>query len=270
MSDQAVQSKQPAVGAGPGFYILITAVFTAALALTIYYCRTMSRGMKMPGGWKMSMTWMRMPGQTWLGSTIMFMLTWLAMMVAMMLPSFLPVVFRHHCARRSEDDRGVLASTSLIMAGYFFVWSAAGAVIYAAGIALADAAMRWTAVSRSMPFIFAATVFIAGCVQFMPWTKSGLRECRGSVACGVQSSPSGAWPSWQVGIRSGISCVRCCSGPMLVLLALGMMNPAVIVLVAVVIAMEKLMPKPERIVRLSGIIAVIVGLMMISGLTLSA
>jgi hypothetical protein len=57
---------------------------------------------------------------------------------------------------------------------------------------------------------------------------------------------------------------------MLVLLALGMMNPAVIVLVAVVIAMEKLMPKPERIVRLSGIIAVIVGLMMISGLTLSA
>jgi predicted metal-binding membrane protein len=167
MSDQAVQSKQPAVGAGPGFYILITAVFTAALALTIYYCRTMSRGMKMPGGWKMSMTWMRMPGQTWLGSTIMFMLTWLAMMVAMMLPSFLPVILRHHCTRRAETGRGAVGSTSLVMAGYFFVWSAAGALIYAAGIALADAAMRWTAVSRSMPFIFAVTVFIAGCVQFI-------------------------------------------------------------------------------------------------------
>jgi hypothetical protein len=53
--DQAVQSKQPAVGAGPGFYVLIATVFIAGLALTIYYCRTMSGGMKMPGGWTMSM-----------------------------------------------------------------------------------------------------------------------------------------------------------------------------------------------------------------------
>jgi hypothetical protein len=50
--------------------------------------------------------------------------------------------------------------------------------------------------------------------------------------------------------------------PMLVLLALGMMSPAVIVLVTVVIAMERLLPKPELIVRLSGIVAVIVGLLM--------
>ena len=73
-----------------------------------------------------------------------------------------------------------------------------------------------------------------------------------------------------MGIRSGISCVICCSGPTLILLALGMMNPAVIVLVTAVIAMEKLMPKPELIVRLGGIIAVIVGLIMISRLVLFA
>ncbi len=186
--DQVVQSKQTPIGAGPGFYILITTVFTAALALTIYYCRTMSGGMEMPGGWTMSMMWMPMPGQTWLGSTVMFMLMWLAMMVVMMLPSYLPMILRYHRVRRSENDRGVLASTFLMMAGYFSVWSAAGAAIYVAGIALAMAAMRWTTFSRSMPFIIAATIFVAGCMQFMPWTKFGLRECRGSLACGVSSS----------------------------------------------------------------------------------
>jgi predicted metal-binding membrane protein len=121
-----------------------------------------------------------------------------------------------------------------------------------------------------MPLIFAATIIMAGCLQFMPWTKSGLRECRGPLACGVSLLRSGAWSAWRAGVRSGISCVRCCSGPMLILLALGMMNPAVIVLVAAVIAMEKLMPKPELIVRLSGIIAVILGLIMICRLTLFA
>jgi len=266
--DQLVQSRQAPVRAGPGFYVFVATVFTAALALTIYYCRTMSGGMEMPGGWTMSMMWMPMPGQTWLGSTVMFMLMWLAMMVAMMLPSYLPMVLRYHRARRSEYDRGVLAWTSLMIAGYFFVWSAVGAVIFLAGIALAIAAMRWTTFSRSMPFIIAATIVIAGGMQFMPWTQSGLRQCRGPLACGVSSSRPGAWPAWRVGIRSWISCVTCCSGPTLVLLALGMMNPAVIVLVTAVIAMEKLMPRPEVIVRLSGIIAVIAGLIMISRLAL--
>ena len=255
---------------GPGFHVLLTTVFIAALALTIYYCRTMSGGMEMPGGWTMSMMWMPMPGQTWLGSTVMFMLMWLAMMVAMMLPSYLPTILRYHRARRSENDRGALASTSLVMAGYFFVWSAAGAVIYVVGIALAMATMRWTTLSRSMPFIIAATIFMAGCMQFMPWTKFGLRECRGSLACGVSISRRGAWSAWRAGIRSGISCVTCCSGPTLILLALGMMNPAVIVLVTAMIAMEKLMPKPELIVRPSGTIAVIVGLIMINRLALFA
>ncbi len=222
----------------------------------------------MPGAWTMSMMWMPMPGQTWLGLTVMFMLMWLAMMVVMMLPSYLPTIFRYHRARRSENDGDALAGTSVMLAGYFFVWSAVGGVIYLAGIALAMAAMRWVTVSRSMPMVIAATVFAAGCMQFMPWTKFGLRECRGSIACGASLSRSGASSAWRVGIRSGISCVACCIGPTLILLALGMMNPAVIALVAVVIAMEKLMPKPELIVRLSGIVAVIAGLIMIGRLTL--
>ncbi len=45
--------------------------------------------MEMPGGWTMSMMWMRMPGQTWFASALSFLFMWLAMMVALMLPSAL-------------------------------------------------------------------------------------------------------------------------------------------------------------------------------------
>jgi hypothetical protein len=48
--------------------------FAASAALTIAWCASMSamRGMPMPGGWTMSMTWMQMPGQTWLGAAASF------------------------------------------------------------------------------------------------------------------------------------------------------------------------------------------------------
>ena len=48
--------------------------------------------MEMPGGWRMSMMWMRMPAQTWAASAASFLLMWLAMMVAMMLPSAMPMM----------------------------------------------------------------------------------------------------------------------------------------------------------------------------------
>ena len=67
-------------------------VFIASVALTIAWCASMSAmgGMPMPGGWTMSMAWMRMPGQTWPGAAASFLGMWVVMMVAMMLPSLLP------------------------------------------------------------------------------------------------------------------------------------------------------------------------------------
>jgi hypothetical protein len=43
-----------------------TLLFAYSPAVTIAWRGSMSR-MAMPGGWMMSMTWMRMPGQTWPG-----------------------------------------------------------------------------------------------------------------------------------------------------------------------------------------------------------
>jgi hypothetical protein len=46
----------------------------ASTTLTIVWCASMSAmGMPMPGGWTMSMVWMRMPGQAWLGTATSFL-----------------------------------------------------------------------------------------------------------------------------------------------------------------------------------------------------
>jgi predicted metal-binding membrane protein len=74
------------------FFGIATALFVASAAATIAWCASMSKmhEMPMPGGWSMSMTWMRMPGQSWLGLAASFLGMWIVMMVAMMLPSLAP------------------------------------------------------------------------------------------------------------------------------------------------------------------------------------
>jgi len=52
------------------FRIVSALLFIAGAARTIYGERCMSSGMAMPGGWTMSMAWMRIEGQSWLAAIV--------------------------------------------------------------------------------------------------------------------------------------------------------------------------------------------------------
>src|SRR5689334_6297762 len=82
------------------FWSVAVLLFAASTTGTIVWCASMSAmgGMQMPGGWTMSMAWMRMPGQTWTGAAASFLGMWVVMMVAMMLPSLVPMLCRYRRA----------------------------------------------------------------------------------------------------------------------------------------------------------------------------
>src|SRR6266498_2942363 len=100
-----------------GFIAVCFIAFVAGVLATVYFCHTMCCEMEMPGGWTMSMMWMRMPGQTWSASGLSFLFMWLAMMVAMMVPSALPTFLR---------TRRHWVSLCCMATGYFAIWMAAG------------------------------------------------------------------------------------------------------------------------------------------------
>src|SRR4030095_2410031 len=114
-------------------------LFVASAAVTIAWSASMSAmdGMAMPGGWTMSMAWMRMPGQTWAGAAAEFLGMWIVMMVAMMLPSLVPTLrrYRHALGKAREPSSEKL--TALAATGYFFVWTVIGAAVFPAGVMLA-------------------------------------------------------------------------------------------------------------------------------------
>src|SRR5262252_3965951 len=96
------------------FFGVSALLFAASAALTVVWCISMSAmgEMQMPGGWTMSMAWMRMPGQTWPVAAALFLGMWVVMMMAMMLPSLIPMLWRYRqaVARTGETRLGRLTA----------------------------------------------------------------------------------------------------------------------------------------------------------------
>jgi len=231
-----------------GFIVVSVLAFVVGVSATVYFCRSMCGEMEMPGGWTMSMMWMRMRGQTWFGSAISFLLMWLAMMVAMMMPSALPMFLK---------TRRQWASLCHMASGYFAIWLAAGVGIYALGVAFATVAMRSELFSRAVPWLLAASLVAAGAIQFTRWKMTHLLRCRSPFGC-ASSCPQHE-SSFPLGCKQGAACCACCAAPMAIQLTLGIMNPLVMIVVAIVIAAEKLLPRPAIVARLVGISAIIAG-----------
>src|SRR5260370_11138074 len=77
-------------------YIIAVLVSICAAGATLYFYYSMSNGMPMPGNWTMSMMWMPIGSE--LAGAVIFTLMWLAMMVAMMLPSAMPMLLLYRRA----------------------------------------------------------------------------------------------------------------------------------------------------------------------------
>jgi predicted metal-binding membrane protein len=240
-------------------------LFVACAALTIVWCTSMSEmgRMTMPGGWTMSMTWMRMPGQTWSGAAASFTGMWTAMMVTMMLPSLVPMLCRYREAvgRSSAGRLGRL--TALAGIGYFFVWTMVGIAAFPLGMALASVAMQQPALARAVPATIGTVVLLAGAVQFSAWKAHHLACCRESPGRGCAPS-AGAAAAWLYGLRLGVHCSCSCAGLTMILLAIGLMDLRAMGAVTAAITVEHLAPAAERAARAIGAIVVGMGLLLIA------
>jgi len=246
-------------------FIAVSALLLAtSTAITIVWCASMSAmgGMPMPGGWTMSMAWMRMPGQSWPSAAAMFLGMWVVMMVAMMLPSLAPMLWRY---RQTATATGVNLSglTALVGIGYFFVWTVIGAIVFLLGVALATVQMQQPAVARAVPIAAGLVVLIAGSLQFTRWKLRHLACCRATAICS-RPLPDDATTAWRYGLRLGLHCAQCCAGLIAILLAIGVMNLGAMAVVAAAITVERLLPAGERVARIMGALIITMGVLLIA------
>jgi predicted metal-binding membrane protein len=250
-------------------------LFAASVTITLARCASMSAmgDLPMPGGWAMSMTWRPLCGRGWFSVAASFAGMWAVMMVAMMLPSLGPVLWRYWDALSRAGERRPGRLTLLVGVGYFSVWTAPGMAAFVLGAALAALEMHVPALARAVPVGAGVAVLAAGALQFTAWKAQHLACCREARGCGglvpaqapaPAPAQAQAGSAWRYGLRLGLHCNYCCAGLTVLLLVLGVMDPRVMAVVTAAITVERLAPDGERVARVIGAVVVGAGLVLIA------
>jgi predicted metal-binding membrane protein len=183
------------------------------------------------------------------------------MMVAMMLPSIAPNLWRYHRELRATRTPHAAVRTTLFAAGYASVWATITVALLAVSAALSPMGMASPADPPFTRWVGGAIVLCAGALQRSRWKATRLARCREAcVPARVRSSNVVA--ALRDGCQLGANCVASCSAPMAVLFAAGLMDPRMMLLITGVITAERVAPGGVHVARLTGGIALVAGLMM--------
>jgi len=171
-----------------------------------------------------------------------FVAGWTVMIIAMMLPTTLPLVnlFQRITARR--EDRGLLLV--LLLAGYLACWVMFGVGLYAGDWVLHQAIERSAWLHHHTQWLGASALLVAGVYQFTPLKYKCLDKCRSpySFIVGHWTGSRERLRSFALGVHHGIFCVGCCWSLMLLMFAVGSGNIGWMLVVGTVMAVEKNMP----------------------------
>jgi predicted metal-binding membrane protein len=185
-----------------------------------------------------------------------FLIAWVAMMAAMMLPGVMPVVRRY-----AEAAAGKAAPAVIFVAGYLAVWSAVGIPAFLASTRLDPMVHTCPWVGR----VAGAVAVVAGLHQLTPLKATCLRHCRWPMSSsrGPGKRPDGPARAFVAGSRYGMFCVGSCWLLMVVLIAFGTMQLAWMLALAVVIWLEKLAPFGDRLRGLTAAMLVALGVVLL-------
>ncbi|MFO1151977.1 MAG: DUF2182 domain-containing protein [Alsobacter sp.] len=163
-------------------------------------------------------------------------LLWVAMSLAMMLPTAVPMVLSYDAAAARTGGRA--PSLLWVAAGYGLVW-----LVVSLLAALAQTAwVRLTAGAGLPPavatILAGVAIGAAGLYQFSEWKLACLAFCRHDVPPGTASlSRNGVFA---VGIGQGLRCLGCCGAVMGMMLVAGLMNLFWMAGFALLMTVEKL------------------------------
>src|SRR4051812_32720468 len=221
----------------PGLALLGLTV--AGWAFIAYQARAMG-GMEAMSGTRIST----------MGGFIPFLLGWTAMMVAMMIPATLPLILLYRVVTRQRfGSVQMRVGTAALVIGYVAVWVVAGLPIYVYALS-AESIGRFAAV---LPAIL---LVIGGVYQFTSLKRSCHTRCSSPLFFLMQKWKPGIGGALRVGVLHGVDCLGCCAGLMIALVALGMMNLALVFTAALIIFAEKTLPNSHRIARPLGVLMV--------------
>jgi predicted metal-binding membrane protein len=196
------------------------------------------------------------------GSLGFWVTAWVVMMAAMMFPSVAPAVTEFAAARAGgrPAEPAQAGSVALFVSGYLVTWTLAGLLGYAIVESVRALDVGFLAWDEAGPYVAGGVILGAGLYQLSAPKDACLRRCREPRAFVVEHWHEGGIGALRMGIEHGGYCVGCCWALMAALFALGVMSIGWMVLVAALIAIEKLLPWQAAANRGIAILLAVLGL----------
>jgi predicted metal-binding membrane protein len=147
-----------------------------------------------------------------------------------------------------------------LLIGYVTVWAVAGLPVYVY-------ALTAESIGRVATVLPAVLLVIGGVYQFTSLKRSCHARCSSPLFFLMQKWRPGVPGALRLGVLHGVDCLGCCAGVMVGLVALGMMNLALVFTAALIIFAEKTLPESHHIARPLGVLMMAGGVVFL-GLTL--
>ncbi len=201
---------------------------------------------------------------------LVFIAGWIVMVVAMMLPTSLPLVTLFRTLTRQRQDRARLVA--LLVVGYLGTWTLFGVAVYLGDFVLHQAVHHSSWLEANAHFIGAGTIALAGIYQFTPLKYKCLDKCRSPLSF-IAEHWRGSHERSQaflLGVHHGLFCVGCCWSLMLLMFVVGIGNFGWMLALGTVMAVEKNMPWGKKVSAPLGVVLVGWGLALVASAALIA
>ena len=180
---------------------------------------------------------------------LLFTAGWVLMIVAMMLPSSVPLVLVFAAVIGRRPLPALLVA--LLLAGYLAIWTAFGAGAWLLDRGIHAGVDAWPWLAEHPQLILGTTLLVAGLWQFSPLRDRCLDECRSPLGFIVNRWRGEApWrESFAMGVAHGAFCVGCCWSLMLVMFGVGLGSLAAMLGLGALTAVERNLPWGRRLTR---------------------
>jgi predicted metal-binding membrane protein len=196
-------------------------------------------------------------------------LGWTLMLVAMMLPTTLPLValFGSFVRRRPNPNR----LTAVLVGGYLLIWAVFGLVLHA-GDHLTRLALDQSGWIGSHAWLVGAAIVTgAGVYQFTTLKRRCLEKCRSPLAFVMEHwhGEDEEREAFHLGIRHGLFCIGCCWTLMLLMFLVSIGSLGWMLALAAVMATEKNLAWGRHLSAPLGVLLIATGAALVGTHTIS-
>lgn len=193
-------------------------------------------------------------------SASLFLLTWVAMMMAMMFPTAAPMILMFTTVYAGKRQKAQpFVPTWVFVSAYLLIWTLPGLVAYPLALFAEHLAGQSMWLIEQAPRIGGALLVVAGLYQLSPLKHLCLAKCRTPLQFLLSSWRDGYGGAFRMGVMHGAYCLGCCWFLFVLLFPLGIMNIAVMALLTALIYVEKSFALGKRISQIAGVALMIYG-----------